>query len=156
MKTILSPYLIFGLIVTMCCSFQCKKDNGILNINLYGNDTTIIKRYINGKWKLEYDFGGLIANQRTDYHDKNIFWEFDNSKIPETVKQTYLGVLQTDTFVIWNNYTSPPGTNNFYIMEFVNKSQFHNMYTVIGIYNDSLHLLPYIDDASTYVFSRLK
>ena len=93
--------------IALCIAFlvitlpQCKK-HAIpptrLNITLYDKPLDTIKSYISGKWKLEYTYGGYIANLRTDLHDKDHIWQIDSGV---NIKQRHLGDLITDTSIEW-------------------------------------------------------
>ncbi|MGN6800967.1 MAG: hypothetical protein ACTHJN_03625 [Ginsengibacter sp.] len=132
---------------------QCKKHPSRLNITLYNQPLPVIKKYISGKWKLEYSYGGYIANLRTDFHDKDYIWQIDGGV---NIKQTYLGNLVTDTAIEWYPESRYTYVGPTFIMRFYDKGMYPNNYVVIGIVEDSLVLKDFAIDAVTYHFSKQK
>lgn len=148
-------YFVF-YIVGMCVTLpQCKKHPSRLNITLYDQPLPVIQKYISGKWKLEYTYGGFIANLRNDFHDKDYIWQIDSGV---NIKQTYLGNLITDTLIEWEWQTRYTGVGSpTYTLKFFDKLQYPYIYVVIGIVNDSLLLKDYGNaDAIVYHFSKQK
>lgn len=134
---------------------QCKKHPSQLNITLYDQPLPVIQKYISGKWKLEYTYGGFIANLCTDLHDKDYIWQIDSGL---NIKQTYLGNLVTDTSIKWflNDPRGGIGQEVYYVMKFYDKQQYPYIYIVWKIVNDSLLLKDYAADAAIYHFSKQK
>jgi len=150
--------------IALCIAFlvialpQCKKQTippTRLNITLYDKPLDTIKSYISGKWKLEYTYGGFIANLRTDFHDKDYIWQIDSGV---NIKQTYLGNLVTDTSIEWflNDPRGGIGQEVYYVMKFYDKRQYPYVYIVWKMVDDSLLLKDYAADAATYHFSKQK
>jgi len=130
---------------------QCKKHaTRLKNITLYGQPLPVIQKYVSGTWKLEYDYGGIAANQRTDFHDKDYIWQIDNGS---HIKQWYMGNLITDTTIEWYQYTYGGG-DKIFVMKFYEKRMYPYNYIVWSIVNDSLVLRDFGSDPVTYRFSK--
>lgn len=135
---------------------QCKKHTippARLNITLYDKPLDTIKSYLSGKWKLEYNYGGYVANQRTDFHDKDYIWQIDSGV---NIKQTYSGNLFMDTSIEWflNDPRGGIGQEVYHVMKFYDKQKYPYLYIVWKIVDDSLLLKDYAADAATYHFSK--
>ncbi len=132
---------------------QCKKATippARLNIILYDKPLDTIKSYVSGKWKLEYTYGGYVANLRSNYHDKDYIWQMDNGS---RIKQWYLGHLITDTTIEWYKYAFGNG-DEIFVMKFYEKRMYPYNYFVIGIVEDSLVIEDFGSDPASYHFSK--
>jgi hypothetical protein len=87
---------VFAILLIFCFS-QCKTDNEELfhNITLYNQPLPIIKKYIHGKWKLQYSYGGLSAHK---YIATNNSYMIINSD--HLIKGNDEGVF-LDTSIVW-------------------------------------------------------
>jgi hypothetical protein len=151
MKKYPAFYFAFCMLALSSIFPQCKKHTSRLNITLYNQALPVIKKSISGKWKLEYSYGGYIANQRTDFNSKDFIWEIDDGI---KIKQLFMGNLITDTLIEWYPESLYTGVGQTFIMKFYDKRLYPNNYVVIGIVNDSLVLKDYGTDAMTYHFSK--
>lgn len=143
-------YIALG-IATLCFILpQCKKHNTRLNITLYNQPLPVIQKYVSGTWKLEYTYGGFVANLRTDFHDKGYVWQVDNGS---DIKQWYMGNLITDTTIEWYQYAYGGG-DKIFVMKFYEKRMYPYNYIVLSIVNDSLVLRDFGSDPVTYHFSK--
>lgn len=136
----------------------CKKHKNPLltgpllsNITLHDKPLPVIKRYVSGKWKLEYTYGGYIANLRTDFHDKGYIWQIDNGS---HIKQWYTGHLITDDSIEWYQESHYTYVGSTFIMKFYDDRMYPNNYVVIGIVKDSLIVKDFSSDPATYHFSK--
>lgn len=143
----------FALCMLASCFIlpRCKKRNSRLNITLYNQALPVIKQFISGKWKLEYTYGGYIANQRIDFDSKGFIWQIDDGI---KIKQLHMRNLITDTLIEWYPESLYTGVGQTFIMKFFDKRLYPNNYVVMGIINDSLVLKDYGTDAMSYHFSK--
>ena len=100
MKTVLKILLLSGLIGII--AFSCRKDTIIkpqynANITLYNKPLDVIRANILGKWKLEYEKGGICSTCIND-HFKNYIWEFTSDN---KIIQTYNDTLLADSKISW-------------------------------------------------------
>ena len=154
------PFYFTVLCLTVISLFftECKKhtDDPLLtgpllsDITLHDKSLPVIKRYVSGKWKLEYTYGGFIANQRTDFHGKNYIWQIDKGS---HINQWYMGHLITNSSIKWYQYTYGGG-DKIFEMKFYNDRMYPYNYVIYGIVNDSLVLRDFSDDAMIYHFSK--
>ena len=91
------PFLFF-IVITAFCFSHCKKENNPLNITLYNKPVSTIKSYINGKWKIVYDLGGITGNIRHDY--VNSFVEFKFLVI-DSINETHNGSTIIRSQIQW-------------------------------------------------------
>jgi len=146
------PVFYIALCMAVLCFIlpQCKKHTTRLNITLYNQPLSVIQKYVSGKWKLEYTYGGIIANLRSDYHDKNYIWQIDEGS---HIKKWDMGNLFTDTTIEWYQYTYGGG-DKIFVMKFYDDRQYPYNYIVWGIVDDSLVLRDFGSDPVTYHFSK--
>lgn len=145
-------YIALYMVALCFISAQCKKHNTPLNITLYDQPLPVKQKYVSGTWKLEYSSGGFIANQRTDYHDKDYVWNIDKGS---HIKQWYMGNLIADSPIEWYPYTYGGGDKVF-VMKFIGNLPYPNNYIAWGIVDDSLILKDFSSDPMTYHFSKQK
>ena len=153
MKKYSAFYFVLFIAILSVIFTQCRKHPSQLNITLYDQPLPVIQKYISGKWKLEYTYGGYIANLRTDLHDKDYIWQIDSGA---NIKQTYLGNLITDTSIEWYPESRYTYVGPTFIMKFYDERMYAYNYVVIGIVKDSLILKDFAFDAVTYHFSKQK
>jgi len=146
MKTILKILFLSGLIGIT--AFSCRKEKikpqHNSNITLYDKPLAVIQANIMGKWKLQYEKGGICASCVNDNFN-NIVWEFtDDNKI----KQSYNDTLVNETIIIWTR-EKDIFTDLTFIMNF-----YDNSFIVCGIHNDTLVLSDNSYDPVSYHFTR--
>lgn len=100
---------------------------------------------------MEYTYGGIIANLRSDYHDKNYIWQIDNGL---HIKQWGMGNLFTDAPIEWYPESRYTYVGPTFIMKFYDKRMYPNNYVIYGIVDDSLLLKDFSSDPMTYHFSK--
>lgn len=135
-KLVFTAELCFLFIVCLCFS-NCKKNKEPIdksNIVLYDKPLSVIQECIQGKWKLQYEKGGICWNC-TNYIN-NFYWDFG---LVNKIRQTYNDTLITDTSIHWE-WSKPVNTNYTYIMNFQDKKGIPYLYVVYAIYNDTLVL----------------
>lgn len=127
----------FLLLICLCFS-NCKKNSeqpiDKLNIVLYDKPLSVIQECIQGKWKLEYEKGG-ICWPCINYIN-NFYWDFS---IDNKIRQTYNGTLITDATINWK-WSKPVNTDYTYIMNFEDKRGIPYLCVVYEIHNDTLVL----------------
>lgn len=140
------------------CFSHCKKENNnsnkekaYLNITLYDKPLDTIRSYIQGKWNLRYEKGGICAICTQQF--SNFYWTFSaNNKIEES----YNGIIIADTSITWvkdiGTYINGDST---YILSFHDKQNVPWNYVVERIYNDTLILHDNSADAVFYRFTKL-
>ena len=91
------------LIITLAlllifCFTQCKNYNEELlhNIILNNQPLPIIKKYINGKWKLEYMYGGFSSHKEIETHHSYMIINSDHIIMGDDSR----GIV-VDTAIIW-------------------------------------------------------
>ncbi|MEO6948956.1 MAG: hypothetical protein ABI123_04950, partial [Ginsengibacter sp.] len=112
--------IIFGILFISLVSFNCKKNNdGLkkdgLNISLHDTSLSVIQKYIQGNWKLQYEKGGICGNC-TNYID-NFYWRFG---LDNKIQQTYNRTSITDTSINWS-WGKPAITDSTYLLNFPDK-----------------------------------
>jgi hypothetical protein len=122
------------------------------NIVLYNKPLSVIQECIKGKWKLEYEKGGICSICiNNSFRNVSYIWQFNkNNKI----KRIYNDSVFTDSRIKWirdlGTYTNGDYT---YIMHFSDKRAYPYDYIVDRIYNDTLILYDaYTVDAVSYHF----
>jgi hypothetical protein len=126
------------LVAIYCLAFlQCKKRSNILpyrqdstiatvdtlsvinsdssNITLYDKDTATVEKYIIGKWKLRYRYGGYTGGGKFDVDSSNIFYEFSSNK---HIKITSQGNITADTSYTWATYKAGSSDYTHNLLQF--------------------------------------
>jgi len=137
------PILLVGLIE------QCKKNTQHLNITLHDKPLSVIQSYIQGKWELRYEHGGISTQT---IPQTNFFWEFSTKN---RVTEYYHGAIIADTSINWVRdlglFIAPDST---FVMNFFDKQGVPWVYIVDGIYNDTLLLHDNAVDGFYYHFTK--
>ncbi len=63
---------IISLLIACFCFVNCKKTNDPLNIVLYDKPLSVIQANIEGKWKLQYTYGGFLVSKYPAKHNSYI------------------------------------------------------------------------------------
>ena len=126
-----------------------------LTITLYNKPLGTTQSYIQGKWKLEYEMGGICASCKNYFNNVNYLWQFSSGN---KIKQTYNDTVFTDTTITWIRdlgfYINGDST---FVMNFYDNRGCPYNYVVDGIFNDSLQLHDnYTADPVYYHFSKSK
>jgi hypothetical protein len=145
-----SLLLFLCLLIALFYFSGCKKDGNRVNITLHNKPLSTIQSYIKGKWKLEYEKGGICWNC-TNYID-NFYWTFGSNN---KVQQTYNDTLITETSIVWK-WDKPANTDYTYIMNFSDKRGYPYFYNVYEIKNDTLILTDAGYDPVAYYFTKSK
>lgn len=131
------PLSILYLMALLCFS-QCKKEKSPpiakkSNIVLYNKPVEVIQGYIQGKWRLQYAYGGICGTCKYNKEAYNEYYEFGpNLKIVQTSQDS---VLATATYK-WVDYQMGPSDNIHHIIEYGGAFQFE----AVKIINDTLVL----------------
>ena len=149
MKSVSQFFIVSIFLSVLFCFTQCKKDKSPVNISLYDKPLSIIQSNIQGKWKLEYEKGGICGS--CIFYVNNYLWEFRGS---DNVRQTYKDTLIVDTVIKWvheknifNDLT--------YTMNFSDKRGYPYVYFVNSIYNDTLVISDGGYDPISYYLTKL-
>src|SRR5882672_9651625 len=85
------------LFLTMLlCFTQCKKEHTPLNITLHDKPLGTIQSYIQGKWKLQYAYGGISVMKFPARHNSYMFFSPDHI----IIGNDSTGIV-VDTSIIW-------------------------------------------------------
>lgn len=152
-----SPFFQKLLLLVLLFSFlQCSKDSNDntsskrLTIQLYDKSLVTIQSNLKGRWKLEYEKGGICGSCITKFD--NFYWEFSENN---SIKEIFNGSIVADTTINWykaiGTYINGDST---YIMNFYDKKNTPWNYVVDGIYNDTLVIHDNSADAVFYHFSK--
>lgn len=141
-------------LVVLFCFVQCKKEHTALTITLYDKPLPIIKSYIQGTWKLQYEKGGICSTCTNHFENKNYLWQFG---LDDKIKQTFDDNIFTDTTIIWkNDWAYYINNNSTFNMNFHDKRGYPYNYVVDGIFNDTLQLHDsYAVDAVYYYLTKV-
>jgi len=98
------------ILIVFCVVFaQCKKQSNAVNIILYDKDTTTINKYILGKWRVHYQYGGFCGMCKFDLDSNNEYYEFgSNNSIKFFTKDTVNANMRYYWFanqITFNTYT---------------------------------------------------
>ena len=91
-------YSVIVLILIIFCFSQCKKEHTTSTRTLYNQPLKTIQSFIQGKWKLQYEKGGICAICINDFKKTEYLLEFNSYS---EIKQTYNNTIFTDTTIIW-------------------------------------------------------
>jgi len=135
------------------CLTQCKNDNEELlhNIVLYNQPLPIIQKYIQGKWKLQYSYGGLATHKYIDTH--NSYMILNSNRIIIGNDSTEV----VNSTIVWEK--TDIGSNEFtYLLNF---NSYGNLSTesqiVDQIKNDTLITRDYyVSDGFSYYYTKYK
>ena len=128
---------------------NCKNDLTITpssNITLYDKPAEVIQGNIQGKWKLEFEQGGITGGT---FYPENTFYTFDQNRVISTKN----GNVVFDATISWKKEIYNQSTKaTTYLMVFDTNSV---NFFVEGIVNDTLVFHDYnISDGFTYHLSR--
>ena len=144
MKHIKEKILItVSAILLIFCFTQCKNDNEELlhNVVLYNQPLSTIKKYINGKWKLEYIYGGFSSHKEIETHHSYMIINSDHITMGDDSR----GIV-VDTTIVWER--TDIGTKDYtYLMSFSWSGSLWPDYQIIDqIKNDTLIVRDYVSD----------
>ncbi len=145
MKTIIKIRILFLLFSSMGAG--CEKDHEseqlLHNITLYDKPLSVIQKYITGKWKLQYAFGGLWAHKviNTD----NSYMILSPNHI---IKGNDSRGVFVDSRIEWiNKYDT-------YLLNYSYSEGVHFAYIIERIKNDTLMLTEDAGDGFTYFYTK--
>ena len=124
----------------------CEKDNEELlhNITLHDKPLPVIQKYITGKWRLQYAFGGLWAHKVINTNNSYMILSPDH-----ITKGNDSGII-VDTTLVW--VKTEIGTNDFtYLFSYPPSSI---SYIVDQIKNDTLVITQYLSDGFTFYYTK--
>ena len=148
MKTIIKISILFLLFSSIGAG--CKKDNEELlhNITLHDKPLPVIQKYITGKWKLQYQIGGIAGGKYID-----IYNTYMNLTPNHIIIGNDLNGIVIDTTIVWKRDLI--GTNEYtYLMGYPNPGwQTPTYYVVNQIKNDTLIIMDYnVSEGYTYYY----
>lgn len=124
------------LIIFLFSFAQCKKSDTGLNIILHDKPLNTIQSYIQGKWKLQYTFGGFAAMKYPATHNSYIILNPNNI----IIGNDSAGVV-VDTAIIWVRAKDIAGDSTYLLTySYTPGYAFPYAYIVDRIYNDTLVL----------------
>lgn len=141
--------LIAALLLLICCT-EGKNDKEELsekmpvNILLYNQPLDTIQKYIQGKWKLMYGYGGFTGST---YKCDKCYFEFtSDNKVNSNTFGTpnFASILWIKAFGL---HTS---NDTAYIMSYKDSGDFERFFVMDKIYNDTLIFHDNCDDAIYY------
>ena len=144
MKRIIKIGMFFLFISSMGAG--CKKDNeGLLhNITLSDKPLSVIQKYITGKWRLKYAFGGLWAHKVINTNNSYMILS------PNHITKGNDSGIIVDTTLVW--VKTDIGTNDFtYLFSYPPSSI---SYIVDQIENDTLVITQYLSDGFTFYYTK--
>ncbi len=134
---------IFALII-----IGCSKYANVPDIVLTNQPLTVIQESINGRWKLDYGFGGIGGIR---YEAKaNEYINFEPYRIVIGNDQ---GVI-VDTSIVWKKVPSSR-TDSAYILTYQYQGR-QNGLLVKEIKDNSLIISEYASDAVTYYYKKIR
>lgn len=140
-----------SVILPVILLLHCTKNKAGTNTILYDKPLSEIQSFINGKWDLRYEHGGIatMTIQLT-----NVSWEFSNGI---RVTENYHGQIIADTVISWARATGLfINGDSTYLMQFPDEQGVPWVYVIDGIYNDTLVLHDNAVDGFFYHFTRSK
>ena len=143
--------LIISVLILLSCFTQCKNDNEELlhDIVLYNQPLSTIQKYIQGKWKLQYSYGGLIIHKYID--TQNSYMVLSSNHI--TMGNDYTGVV-VDSPIIWEK-TNIDSNNSTYLLGFSWSGNSYTEYRIVDeIKNDTLIIRYYGSDGYDYYYTK--
>jgi len=142
--------IIASSLILFCCFNQCKKhDVTPTNIVLYDKPLETIQHYIQGKWKLQYTYGGLSAHKYIDTYNSYMILSPEHI----IIGNESTGVV-ADTTIVW--VRTDIGTNDFtYLLSYSwSDNPWPWYYIVSQIKNDTLVIRDNIDDGYSYYYTK--
>ncbi len=144
--------VIISALMLIICFTQCKNNDEELlhNIVLYNQPLPTIQKYIQGKWKLEYAYGGLMTHKYIDTQNSYMALSRNNHI---TMGNDSYGVV-VDTTIVWkrekiinNEYT--------YLLSYCWSGYLWPEYLIVyQIKNDTLIVKDYGDDGYDYYYTK--
>ena len=144
-------------LLLILCIASCKKDKASshigFSIKLSDKPLDTIKKYIQGKWKFEYSFGG-IAN--TNYYPPNGYIGYSLFTANNRVYATSNGIVDADATIKWIRVrgVTQGDEDSTYTMSYYNKQNLPWGFVIVGISNDTLIYHDYSSDAMFYHLSK--
>lgn len=143
--------IIISALMLLICFTQCKNDNEELlhNIVLYNQPLSTIQKYITGKWKLEYTYGGISVHKYISTH--NSYMILNPNHIIIGNDSTGIAVNSSITWV-----KTDIGSNNFtYLLSYSwSGYQWPEHEIISQIKNDTLVIRDYVSDGYDYYYTK--
>jgi len=147
--------IIAAVLLLFCCFTRCKKDDvslskdSLLNIVLYNQPLETIQKYIQGKWKLQYTYGGLSTHKYIEAHNSYMILSPEHI----TIGNDSAGVI-VDTSISW--VKTDVGSNDFtYLLSYSWSGYLWPENEIINqIKNDTLIIRDYVSDGYSYYYTR--
>ena len=135
---------------------QCKKDNTSINtpvnIVLYNQPVSVIKQYIEGKWILHYDLGGLDGKTRHDYVNSYMEFRFGST---DSIIRNVNGIIEIKSPINWFRNRDIFTGDSIYLMGFnIYSTGVPFSYRVSEIKNDTLILADPVADGYVYMLTK--
>jgi len=152
MKHIKEKILItVSAILLIFCFTQCKNDNEELlhNVVLYNQPLSTIKKYISGKWKLQYSYGGLSVHKYIEKHNSYMILSPDHI----IIGNDSTGVI-VDSSIIW--VKTDIGSNDYtYLLSYTWSGYLWPEHEIVKqIKNDTLIVRDYVSDGYDYYYTK--
>ena len=150
MKTIIKISILFLLFSSIGAG--CKKDNEELlhNITLHDKPLPVIQKYITGKWKLQYQIGGIAGSKYID-----IYNSYMNLTPNHIIMGNDLYGIVVDTSIVWKRDLI--GANEYtYLMGYPHPGwQSPTYFIVSNIKNDTLIIMDFnVSEGCTYYYTK--
>ncbi len=154
MKKLSSLLCASFLLIVLFCFAQCKKNKAPLikesTMQLYDKPLSTIQSYIQGKWLLRYQSGGICAScvsWRTD----TVIYQFTKSN---SIVITWDGKLFADASINWIR-AKDTFSNLTFVMSFSGPGGVPYNYGIERLYNDTLIIYDaYFSDPASYHFTK--
>lgn len=112
---------------------SCKKDNQKTSIILYNKPLSTIKQYVQGNWKIVYEYGGLCGNCKFTYNSYFIDITSNNKFVSNSFLYTY-----DTTTIYWVKALDIYTLDSTYLMTFRDIHDVPWKFVIQQIYNDTL------------------
>lgn len=142
--------IISSVLILLLCFTRCKTDEITpTNIVLYNKPLKTMQQYIQGKWKLQYAYGGFSTHKYTAVDDSYMILSPNHITMGNSSK----GVV-VDTTIVWTK--TDIGTNDFtYLLSYSWAGYpWPEYYVVDQIKNDTLIIREYVNDGYDYYYTK--
>jgi hypothetical protein len=146
MKSILriSLFSMISLIIA-----ACSKDDPKVNIQLYDKPLSVIKANITGKWKLNYAYGGIVAQKHVDRHNSYMIINPDHIIIGGDSTG-----IKVDTAIVWVR-SKNIFNDSTYLMSYKWSGYPFPEYNIVDrIKNDTLIVIQNVYDPIYYYYTK--
>lgn len=117
-------------------AFDCKKNSDSLNITLHDKSLSVIQKYTQGNWKLQYEKGGICGN--CTFYPADTTFNLYMALTPERIELRDAYSQTLDTTITWTYVNIFGDSSN--ALNFSDASGIPYTFAPDGIYNDTLVL----------------